>query len=85
MSSSNNTKLAWVSGTALVAMIAAAVVLSQQAAPATNDWTASSSLINDDASLPPLFPLQPTAYLGLGCAIVGLILAAGGGIGGGGR
>jgi hypothetical protein len=46
--------------------------------------SSSPSLIDDTAPLPPLFPLQPEAYVGLGCAIVGLVIAAGGGIGGGG-
>jgi uncharacterized membrane protein YfcA len=32
----------------------------------------------------PLFPLSSNDYIGFGCAIVGLIIAAGGGIGGGG-
>jgi uncharacterized membrane protein YfcA len=32
----------------------------------------------------PLFPLSNNDYIGFGCAIVGLVLAAGGGIGGGG-
>ena len=35
-------------------------------------------------ALPPLFPLNAADYLGLGAATLGLILAAGGGIGGGG-
>jgi uncharacterized membrane protein YfcA len=32
----------------------------------------------------PLFPLSNNDYIGFGCAIVGLVIAAGGGIGGGG-
>ena len=45
----------------------------------------SSSLIDEDEELPSLFPFRwPQDYLGFGCAIVGLLLAAGGGIGGGG-
>jgi len=48
-------------------------------------FLASSSFMDETATtLPPLFPLQPLDYLGFGSAIVGLILAAGGGIGGGG-
>lgn len=37
-----------------------------------------------EGELEPLFPLEAIDYLGISCAIVGLILAAGGGIGGGG-
>lgn len=44
-----------------------------------------NSLIDEDEELPSLFPFRwPQDYLGFGCAIVGLLLAAGGGIGGGG-
>ena len=40
--------------------------------------------MGDDETLPPLFPLQKQDYIGFTCAIVGLMIAAGGGIGGGG-
>jgi uncharacterized membrane protein YfcA len=42
------------------------------------------SFLNEDEPLPPLFPLQWTDYLGFSVAIAGLVIAAGGGIGGGG-
>ena len=42
----------------------------------------SSSLLDENQALPPLFPLTwPSDYLGFTCAILGLLLAAGGGIG----
>ena len=45
----------------------------------------SSSLLDEDQELPDLFPLSwPSDYLGFTCACLGLLLAAGGGIGGGG-
>jgi len=44
---------------------------------------AAGSAVGDQ--LPGIFPLRwPQSYLGFGCAIIGLMLAAGGGIGGGG-
>jgi len=39
---------------------------------------------DDENPAPPLFPLTRTDYIGFGCAILGLLVAAGGGIGGGG-
>ncbi|KAL9183556.1 hypothetical protein ACHAXT_004412 [Thalassiosira profunda] len=43
------------------------------------------SLLDEDEALPGLFPFRwPQDYLGFGCATLGLLLAAGGGIGGGG-
>ena len=39
---------------------------------------------DDENPAPPLFPLTSTDYIGFGCAILGLMIAAGGGIGGGG-
>ena len=42
------------------------------------------TLLDEDEPLPPLFPFQTKDYLGYGFAILGLLLAAGGGIGGGG-
>eukprot|EP00522_Entomoneis_paludosa_P001993 CAMPEP_0172473606 /NCGR_PEP_ID=MMETSP1065-20121228/68941_1 /TAXON_ID=265537 /ORGANISM="Amphiprora paludosa, Strain CCMP125" /LENGTH=546 /DNA_ID=CAMNT_0013231781 /DNA_START=200 /DNA_END=1840 /DNA_ORIENTATION=+ len=42
------------------------------------------SLLDDEEELPSLFPLIWTDYLGFTFAVAGLILAAGGGIGGGG-
>jgi len=45
---------------------------------------ASSSLMDEDAELPSLFPFEFQDYLGFGFATLGLLLAAGGGIGGGG-
>jgi hypothetical protein len=42
-------------------------------------------IIDEDQDLPSLFPFRwPRDYLGFGFAILGLLLAAGGGIGGGG-
>jgi hypothetical protein len=41
--------------------------------------------IQEDAILPALFPLTTRDYIGYLCAIVGLIISAGGGIGGGGK
>ena len=42
----------------------------------------SSSLFDENRALPPLFPLTwPSDYLGFTCATLGLLLAAGGGIG----
>ena len=47
--------------------------------------TSSGSLIDEDEELPSLLPFSwPQDYLGFGSAILGLLLAAGGGIGGGG-
>ena len=47
--------------------------------------TSSGTLIDEDEELPDLFPFSwPQDYLGFGSAILGLLLAAGGGIGGGG-
>jgi uncharacterized membrane protein YfcA len=42
------------------------------------------TLIDEVETLPPLFPFRWKDYLGYGIAILGLLLAAGGGIGGGG-
>jgi len=42
------------------------------------------SLLDEDQDLPGIFPFRPQDYLGFGCATLGLLLAAGGGIGGGG-
>ncbi|KAG7372993.1 sulfite exporter TauE/SafE [Nitzschia inconspicua] len=47
-----------------------------------SSWNRVLALIGND--LPPLFPFQWRDYLGFDVAVVGLILAAGGGIGGGG-
>ena len=42
----------------------------------------SSSLLDENRVLPPLFPLTwPSDYVGFTCATLGLLLAAGGGIG----
>jgi uncharacterized membrane protein YfcA len=41
-------------------------------------------VIDEAGALPPLFPFQWEDYLGFGVAVIGLVLAAGGGIGGGG-
>ena len=47
--------------------------------------TSNGTLIDEDEELPSLFPFSwPEDYLGFGSAILGLLLAAGGGIGGGG-
>lgn len=88
----SNHKLAWVSSAALALLIATAIVFSQSAASklspsqleALIQAHEQSSLIATDASLPPLFPLLAKEYFGFACAIFGLIIAAGGGIGGGG-
>lgn len=45
---------------------------------------ATVDILDEDSDLPPLFPLQPLDYAGFACAVVGLMLAAGSGIGGGG-
>ena len=42
------------------------------------------TLIDEDEELPPLFPFQTDDYFGFSLAALGLLLAAGGGIGGGG-
>lgn len=42
------------------------------------------NLMEEDETLPDLFPLSLTDYPGFGAAILGLLLASGGGIGGGG-
>ena len=42
------------------------------------------TLMDEKEELAPLFPLSGLDYVGFGCAILGLVLAAGGGIGGGG-
>ena len=42
------------------------------------------AILEDDAMFTDLFPLQPTDYIGFVAAVAGLMLAAGGGIGGGG-
>ena len=44
----------------------------------------NSTLFNEDQDIPSLLPLVPLDYVGFTCMVVGLILAAGGGIGGGG-
>ena len=44
----------------------------------------TTSILNEEEPIPDLFPLQTLDYVGFLCAIVGLILAAGAGIGGGG-
>jgi hypothetical protein len=41
-------------------------------------------IIEDGHSIPDLFPLEKMDYVGFACTIIGLILAAGAGIGGGG-
>ena len=46
--------------------------------------SSSSTLFDEDQYIPTLFPLLPLDYIGFTCMIIGLILAAGGGIGGGG-
>ncbi|CAB9529197.1 Sulfite exporter TauE/SafE family protein [Seminavis robusta] len=43
-----------------------------------------ASILDEDEAIPELFPLQLPDYIGFFCAITGLILAAGAGIGGGG-
>ncbi|KAL3809938.1 hypothetical protein ACHAXA_002495 [Cyclostephanos tholiformis] len=49
-----------------------------------NDNPSSSSTSSSSSDHPPLFPLHATDVVGFMCASVGLIIAAGGGIGGGG-
>ena len=43
-----------------------------------------ASLLDEDEPIPDLFPFEPADYAGVFCAVTGLILAAGAGIGGGG-
>ena len=81
----SNERFAWISATAMAAMIASAVVVSIQSSPNANEIYMAPSLIDETASLPPLFPLSARDYLGYGLAMVGLVIAAGGGIGGGGK
>ena len=48
----------------------------------TESSSSSSSLLDENRVLPSLFPLTwPSDYLGFTCATLGLLLAAGGGIG----
>lgn len=42
------------------------------------------NILEDDASFEDIFPLETPDYIGFTCAVAGLVLAAGGGIGGGG-
>lgn len=42
------------------------------------------SLVDEDEELPPLFPFYAGDYVGFSLAVLGLVMAAGGGIGGGG-
>ena len=82
----SNEQLAWVSGSALVGVIVVGILLSQQAL-ASADYVpqaAATDIFGTTGSMPPLFPLQDHEYLGFGFAIVGLAVAAAGGIGGGG-
>eukprot|EP00585_Thalassiosira_rotula_P011373 CAMPEP_0196136056 /NCGR_PEP_ID=MMETSP0910-20130528/4493_1 /TAXON_ID=49265 /ORGANISM="Thalassiosira rotula, Strain GSO102" /LENGTH=111 /DNA_ID=CAMNT_0041396283 /DNA_START=107 /DNA_END=438 /DNA_ORIENTATION=+ len=44
----------------------------------------SDNLFDEEEELPTLFPFRTEDYVGFSVAILGLILAAGGGIGGGG-
>jgi uncharacterized membrane protein YfcA len=50
----------------------------------SNTLSRHLSLIDEDEELPPLFPFEAKDYLGFSVAVLGLLLAAGGGIGGGG-
>jgi uncharacterized membrane protein YfcA len=50
----------------------------------SNTFSRHLSLIDEDQELPPLFPFEAKDYLGFSVAVLGLLLAAGGGIGGGG-
>ncbi|GKY96217.1 hypothetical protein MPSEU_000581600 [Mayamaea pseudoterrestris] len=80
-------RLAWISGVALVTLIASGLIVSHQAHPIRNEAPAFSERNIFDAhnaKLPPLFPLDQHEYFGFGVAIVGLAVAAAGGIGGGG-
>ena len=55
------------------------------AAPAKGsdaDRALRGTILEDDATFSDLFPLETVDYIGFACAVAGLILAAGGGIGG---
>jgi hypothetical protein len=79
-------RFAWLSAFALLMLIVAAIALSHQAAAIQGDNAYEQlSLIDGMASLPPLFPLRSRDYVGYALAIAGLMIAAGGGIGGGGK
>ena len=42
------------------------------------------TMMEEDEHFPDLFPLSVSDYIGFACAVAGLMMAAGGGIGGGG-
>ena len=83
----SNEQLAWVSGTALLGVILSGLWLSHQAATQADyvPQPSASDIFGTTGSMPPLFPLQDHEYMGFGLAIVGLAVAAAGGIGGGGN
>jgi len=91
MPSLSNEGFARLSAALMAALVAAAVWLSHDAAASPVEdpsqlagGGAPPSLIDETAELPPLFPLRGRDYVGYGLAILGLVVAAGGGIGGGG-
>ena len=51
---------------------------------ASSDHGRFLSLLDEEEDIPSLFPFQTLDYVGFFCAVTGLILAAGAGIGGGG-
>ncbi|GKY96259.1 hypothetical protein MPSEU_000585600 [Mayamaea pseudoterrestris] len=76
-------RFAWSSAVALIVLIVAAVILSNLSNQQDLQQT-PPSLIDEVSPLPPLFPLSPRDYVGYALAMAGLVIAAGGGIGGGG-
>ena len=61
----------------------------QDYVPIGSDWKVSERflkgpILDETAAFSDLFPLELPDYIGFGCAVLGLMLAAGGGIGGGG-
>lgn len=80
---------AYLSVTLLLSLVLTAVLLSHHAslhrdAAAAMVHSQPLSLLDEVSPLPPLFPLRLRDYVGYALAMSGLILAAGGGIGGGG-
>jgi hypothetical protein len=90
----NNNKTALLSLALMVLLILTAIAASQYVSShlshkgmveIVDEHNNMPSMIDETATLPPLMPLQAREYVGFSCAILGLVVAAGGGIGGGGR
>jgi hypothetical protein len=84
-----NKILSYASIVALACLVVTGVAISMDAeqrldANETNHPNKIEMNENSILQLPPLFPLTTRDYIGYVCAITGLIIAAGGGIGGGG-